>query len=199
MFAVVTAVRVPLTAAVSDAPAWIGLVSEIAKFAVLGAAVLVLLHTDNVSVPELGLSRRQFVPAVFTFGALWAALNVLGIGLAVVVGNQWDISLIWYLPEVVTREFGSLPTPWLTFVLLNFLVIGLVEEAAFRGYFQSKMIALLGDDTGLHVAFGILLTSVVFGALHTPGALVAGAGVEGPSGPQRYPLSPPFCSAFSTN
>lgn len=79
----------------------------------------------------------------------------------------------------MTEQFGSLPAPWLLFVLLNFLVIGLVEEVAFRGYFQSKMIALLGEDTRLQIALGILATSVLFGAPHTPGALVSGAGLGG--------------------
>jgi membrane protease YdiL (CAAX protease family) len=178
-FAVVTAVWVPLTAAVSDAPAWVGLLSEIGKFAVIAGTVLVLLRLDRVAISELGLSRAHLGSAAAAFGAVWLALNVWGVGIATATGNRWDIALIWYLPDIVTEQYGSLPAPWLIFVLLNFLIIGLVEEAAFRGYFQSKMIALLGDDTRLHIALGILVTSVVFGALHTPGALVSGAGLGG--------------------
>jgi membrane protease YdiL (CAAX protease family) len=179
VFAVVTAVWVPLTAAVSDASAWVGLLSEIGKFAVIAGAVWLLLRLDGVGVAELGLSRGHLARAAAAFGAVWLALNVWGVGIATVAGNRWDIALIWYLPDIVTEQYGSLPAPWLIFVLLNFLVIGLVEEAAFRGYFQSKMIALLGDTTRLHVALGILATSVVFGVLHTPGALVSGAGLGG--------------------
>ena len=175
-FAVVTAVWVPLTAAVSDAPAWVGLLAEIGKFALIAGAVWVLLRLDGVGISELGLSRRHLVSAAGAFAAVWLALNILGVGIATAAGNQWDIALIWYLPDVVTEQFGSLPAPWLIFILLNFLIVGLVEEIAFRGYFQSKMIALLGENTRLHVALGILATSVVFGALHTPGALVSGAG-----------------------
>jgi membrane protease YdiL (CAAX protease family) len=178
-FAVVTAVWVPLTAAVSDAPAWIGLLSEIGKFAVIAGAVWVLLRLDGVGISELGLSRGHLGSAAAAFGAVWLALNVWGVGIATATGNRWDIALIWYLPDIVTEQYGSLPAPWLIFVLLNFLIVGLVEEVAFRGYFQSKMIALLGDETRRHVALGILATSLVFGALHTPGALVSGAGPGG--------------------
>lgn len=178
-FALVTAVWVPLTTAVSDGPAVVWLFSEIGKFAVIAGVVWLLLRLDGVSVSELGLSRGHLAPAAAAFGSVWLALNLVGGGIATVAGNQWDLALIWYLPDIVTEQYGSLPAPWLIFILLNFLIVGLVEEAAFRGYFQSKMIALLGDRTRLHVGLGILATSVVFGALHTPGALVSGAGLGG--------------------
>jgi membrane protease YdiL (CAAX protease family) len=178
-FAVVTAVWVPLTAAVADGPAWVGLLTDIGKFAVIAGAVWLLLRLDGVGVAELGLSRGHLVTAAGAFGAVWLALNVFGVGVAAATGNRWAVALIWYLPDVVAEQYGSLPAPWLIFVLFQFLVVGLVEEAAFRGYLQSKMIVLLGDDTRLHVALGVLATSVVFGALHTPGALVSGAGPGG--------------------
>jgi membrane protease YdiL (CAAX protease family) len=41
------------------------------------------------------------------------------------------------------------------------------------------MIALLGDDTRFYVALGIMATSLLFGALHTPGALVSGTRLGG--------------------
>jgi membrane protease YdiL (CAAX protease family) len=135
IFAVVTAVWVPLTAAISDAPAWVGLLAEIGKFTVIAVAVWLLLRLDDVSISELGLSRKHLGPAAGVFVAVWLALNALGIGIATAAGNRWHIALIWHLPEIVTEQFGSLPAPWLLFVLLNFLIIGLVEEVAFRGYF----------------------------------------------------------------
>lgn len=76
-FAVVTAVWVPLTAAVSDAPAWVGLLSEIGKFAVIAGAVWLLLSLDGVGMAELGLSRGHLAGAAGAFGAVWLALNVM--------------------------------------------------------------------------------------------------------------------------
>ena len=186
-FAVVTAIWVPLTVAVRDGPAWIRLLSTVAKFAVIAGVVWALLRVDEARSAELGLGRGQVAPALGAFALLWLALNAWGAAVAVTTGNEWRLSLIWHLPEPVAGQFGTLPAPWLVFVLLNFLVVGIVEEAAFRGYFQSKVIALLGDDTRGHVAFGVLATSVLFGALHTPGALAAGAGLGGVIGNAALP------------
>lgn len=188
-FAVVTAIWVPLTAAVSDHSVWVKLLIEISKFAVIAGFVWILLRIDDVRLAELGLSRRHLVSALMVFSALWVGLNLLGIGLAELTDNQWAVSLIWYLPESAptVRKYAPLPATWLTLLLLNFLVIGLVEEIAFRGYFQSKMIALLGDDSRLHITLGIILTSIVFGALHTPAAVVSGQSLGGILGSATLP------------
>jgi len=46
-----------------------------------------------------------------------------------------------------------------------------------RGYFQAKVITLLGDGTRRRTALGIVTASVLFGALHTPGAALRGASI----------------------
>lgn len=180
-FAVVTAIWVPLNAAVANLSAWAKLATELGKFAVILGCVWILLQIDGVRFSALGLSRRHFFTALAAFSGLWVAMNVLGIGIAVVTGNDWAVSMIWYLPDEhpAIQQYGPLPATWLVFILLNFLVIGLVEEVAFRGYFQSKIIALLGDDTRLHIALGICATTIAFGAMHTPSAIVAGKSLDG--------------------
>jgi hypothetical protein len=113
------------------------------KFAVIAGAVWLLLGLDDVGISELGLSRGHLAPAAGAFGAVWLALKVLGVGIATAAGIRWGMTLICQLFDIVTEQFGSLPAPWLTFVLLQFLIIGLGEEVTFRRYFQSKMTVLL--------------------------------------------------------
>jgi membrane protease YdiL (CAAX protease family) len=188
-FAVVTAIWVPLTAAVADAPAWLDLLTEVGKFAAIAGVVWVLLRVEEVAPSALGLTRRHLASALAAFGALWVLVNLLGVGIAVATGNRWSVELLWYLPEAhpAVQRFDPLPATWLTFLLLNFLVVGLVEEVAFRGYFQSKVIALLGGGSALRVALGIGATSLLFGALHTPAAVVAGRSLDGVLGAALLP------------
>ncbi|MFC6725182.1 CPBP family intramembrane glutamic endopeptidase, partial [Halobium palmae] len=106
------------------------------------------------------------------FAGVWVGVNVVGLGVAAATGNPWGPGL---LRATVDPRWTSLPAPWLTTVLVQFVVVGLVEEFAFRGYFQTKTVALLGDDSRLRVALGVVTASLLFGVLHTPGAIVAGA------------------------
>jgi membrane protease YdiL (CAAX protease family) len=194
-FAAVVAIWVPLTDALAGESALVRFGADVAKFAVVGGLALGLLRYDGVSLPEIGFSRRHLVTGVAAFGLLWVALNVLGGGLAVAFGNEWGLRQIWALPDAPAAEelYAPLPAPWAALVLFNFLVVGVVEEVAFRGYLQSKIVALLGDGSRRDVALGIGATTVVFGALHTPGAIVAGLG---PSGVLAAALLPTITAAF---
>lgn len=188
-FAVVTAIWVPLTTAVADLSAWLQLATEIGKFAVIFVAVWALLRIDEVRFAELGLSRWHLRTALVAFAGLWVGLNALGFGIAVVTGHDWAMRLIWQFPEATpeVQQYAPLPATGFVLILLNLLVIGPVEEIAFRGYFQSKLIALVGDDTRLHIALGIGVASLVFGALHTPAAIVAGNSLGGVVGAALAP------------
>lgn len=162
--------------AVADSSAEIRLSYKIGVFAVLAGITLVTLRREDVRVADLGLSSRHVVPAVVTFGGVWVALNLLGVGLAETTGQRWGIGL---LRETTPVFDAALPAPRLTTLLLFFLVVGVVEEFAFRGYLQSKVVALVGDDTRPRIALGIVISALVFGLGHVPGALVAGAGIRG--------------------
>lgn len=188
-FAVVTAIWVPLTAAVSELSAWVGLATEIGKYAVILGFVGVLLRIDEVRPSELGLSRRHLAAALVAFGCFWVAMNLLGIVVAEITDNQWAVSHMWQLPEEAPayQRYAPLPATWLVLLLLEFIVVGPVEEIAFRGYFQSKMIALLGDNTRLYIALGIGVTSLAFGVMHTPAAIVAGSSLDGILGAALLP------------
>jgi membrane protease YdiL (CAAX protease family) len=180
-FALVTAIWVLLGDLVAEQSAWIGLLTEVGKFAAIGGLIWLILRMEAVEVSALGFSRRHVLPALLAFGAFWLAMNVLGLGLALGFGNEWSISLIWFVPEVSSTaiDYGSLPGGWVLLIVLNFLVVGVIEEVAFRGYLQSKVIALLGAESRVHIGVGILVTTLVFGALHTPAAIVDSQGVSG--------------------
>jgi membrane protease YdiL (CAAX protease family) len=188
-FALVTVIWVPLTAAVSTASAWVQLVTEIGKFAVIIGAVGVLLHLDEVRFFELGLSRWHLRTAVLAFAGLWMAMNAFGFVVAVLTGNDWAVSMIWQFPEAApeVQRYSPLPATSLVVILLNFFVIGLIEEITFRGYFQSKIIDVFGHNTRLRIALGIGVTTIVFGVLHTPAAIVAGNSLGGVVGAALAP------------
>jgi len=188
-FAVVTAIWVPLTAVVSELSAWVRLVTEIGKYAAVLGVVGILLWIDEVQLSKLGLSRRHLSVALVAFGCFWVAMNLLGVVVAAITENQWAVSYVWQLPEAAPayQRYAPLPATWLVLLLLEFLVIGPVEEIAFRGYFQSKMVALLGDNTHLHIGLGIGATSLAFGVMHTPAAIVAGNSLDGVLGAALLP------------
>lgn len=177
-------VFVQLEAAVADASAWVLLATELGEFATLGAITLYVLRVEGVRPVELGLTRRHLVMAVAAFGGLWVALNLLGIGVATITDQRWSLSL---LRANANPKWAPLPASWVTTVLLNFLVVGLVEEFVVRGYFQTRVIAVLGDGTRLRTALGIVAASVLFGALHTPGAALRGASLGGILGSAALP------------
>lgn len=174
--ALVLTALMPVKEAVTDAPAVVRLAFRVGVFALLAGVALVALRRDGVGVTDLGLSVRHLPPAVVTFGGVWAALNLLGVGLAAATGRPWGLDL---LRETTPALGETLPAPRLTTLLFSFLVVGLVEEFAFRGYLQTKVVALLGDDTRPRIALGVLTAGLAFGLAHVPGALVAGASVRG--------------------
>lgn len=125
------------------------------------------LRYEGVTLAEVGLGRPQFVPGVVAFLAFWIGTSVVGVGYLTVtdatraIGYHFAIPWYWLVA-------------WLTLTLVS---NGLVEELIFRGYVQSKCIALASQFERLPAtAAGILLASTSFGVVHVPTALfVAGA------------------------
>lgn len=53
--------------------------------------------------------------------------------------------------------------------ITSYLFTGPVEELAFRGYLQNKVISLTGDrSTWVRTILGIVTTALIFAALHLP-------------------------------
>lgn len=65
---------------------------------------------------------------------------------------------------------------------------GLIEEFFFRGFLQSRLSALLKSTTG-----SIIVSSIIFGLVHSPGLYLRGAGSEGIE--EQLPFS--FFSAYT--
>jgi membrane protease YdiL (CAAX protease family) len=182
-FVALTLVLTPIKSAVVEMSAGVRLLTEVAQFLVLAGIGAAFLRADGVTLDEIGISRRFLAPAVAGFAAVWVVLNALGVVAALATGNEWGVSFLWVTVSSVWEPLGA---PWVTTILLQFLVIGVVEEFVFRGYFQTKMIALLGDDSRLQRALGVLTASVLFGLAHVPGAAIDGASLSGMVGTAAF-------------
>lgn len=136
-------------------------------FVLIALLTLLVLRFEAVRPAALGLSVRHVGAGVAAFAVVWATLNVLGVGIAVVAGNEWGLTVL----AATAAEVG-------VGGLAVFVFAGFVEEFAVRGYLQTRLIARLGDARRDVVA-GILAASAVFALLHVPGALVDGTSPSG--------------------
>lgn len=122
------------------------------------------LRQEGVRFADIGVSTALVVPGVVTVAVFYLLLNAFGIGLAVATAGLGAVGYQWTVPPVTAvAEFGY-----------YLLVAGIVEELAFRGYLQSKVVALLGGDTRTRVAVGVAVASALFAAIHAPRVLVSG-------------------------
>lgn len=174
-FVAILAVFVPLDELTLEVSAGVWYLQEVLLFLLIAGITLALLRRDGVRVSDIGLSGQFLIPAALAFSVIYVGVNVVGVGLAAVFELPWGLDL---LTATVPAPFDSLTASWTVFILIQFF-IGLVEEFSLRGYFQNKVIAFLGGDSHLRIAVGVLTASVVFGALHAPGALLSGAGIAG--------------------
>lgn len=162
-------------AATLSYPPWVGPLAGLAKFGLLAALALALLRVEGVRPTDLGLSRSLLKPAVVTVAGVWLALNVLAAGLASATGNPWGLGVLVDLPV----RWAGIPAPRVTSLVFGFLAVALVEEFVFRGYLQTKVVSMLGDGSRFRVGLGVVTAGLVFGAMHAPGAIVAGASPRG--------------------
>lgn len=124
-----------------------------------------VLRYEGVSTGDIGLGTGLVGPAIVSVGLYFLTLNAIGVGLALASGHpdtlgyQWTVSL----PEAVV-------------VFLWLLVFAaIVEEFVFRGYIQTKCIAVLGGDQWTRIGIGITIAGVLFAASHIPRILSSGA------------------------
>lgn len=154
---------------VSELPVGATIAIEQTHFAVLALLTAFVLRREGVRLSSIGLSMGHLRSALIVFAAIWGVLNLLGIGIAEATGQEWGLELLW----------ETQPEPIVIAALLQFFVVGLVEEFAIRGYLQSKLIALYGDETRLDVALGILSAALFFGLAHVPQGVLGGASPRG--------------------
>jgi len=132
---------------------WLMFLQEVLLFASVFLPACLLAQVELRAISDYGLPFRQFVGARFWQGCLMGLVEIsLLIGCITLLGGY---------------TFGSMALPgagsvveWFVFWLVFFMVVGLYEEFAFRGYLQFT----LTDAIGFWPAAVIL--SLGFGALH---------------------------------
>ena len=124
----------------------------------------VILQVEAVQMRQLGLVPSLVAPALGAIAVFSIGINLGGIGLALAADRTHTIGYVWQLP----------PRELLVWALFMLLVAGIVEEVVFRGYLQTKAIAVLGDSTAVGIGGGILLASLAFAGFHLPRVITSG-------------------------
>ena len=144
----------------------------LAAFGPLAVLAWVVLRWEGVRPAAVGVERRHLLPGVALVAGIWLGAHLLTVVSRVVAGAGVDVAL--GIPPAVA------PADWYTSLVAQLVVVGVVEEFAFRGYFQNKFVALFGggEDRRRAVA-GILTATALFALWHVPQRVVVqGASVE---------------------
>lgn len=128
--------------------------------------VLLVLRFEDVRLRDLGLGRRQLVPALVSVAGFLIAVNVVVAGLIFLDGGQLSINPfeLYQSPPLDYSVAALVATG-----VAQYVFVGPVEEIAFRGYLQNKLTDLLGHHPArVRTAVAVVGTAVVFAALHVP-------------------------------
>jgi membrane protease YdiL (CAAX protease family) len=124
-----------------------------------------IMQNEGVSIADIGLGATLVGPALVAVSGYYLSLNVVGAGLAIASGNPESVGYHWTVSPLAAA-----------FVFLYMLVFAaIVEEVVYRGYIQTKCIALLGGDGWSRIGLGIVFAGVLFSASHVPRVLTSGA------------------------
>ena len=122
------------------------------------------LKRERVSFETLGISTPLVVPGVVAVVGFYVALNFVAATLALTTVGLGALGYQWTVPPL---QAG------VTFVYM-LVVAGIVEEVVFRGYLQSKLVALLGDGSRVRIGLAVLGASALFMLSHVPRVLFSG-------------------------
>jgi hypothetical protein len=138
--------------------------------------LLIPVPVGDVSLDDLvtqGLGRQFVIACLFlVVVAVVLRWGDLGFGPP---RPGWSVILIWLhlvgvsLMVAIAASVGFPPTSVVLFVLANTLMVGFSEEVMFRGFLLSAMRGVMG------VWPAVLLSSVIFGAVHAANGFVTGA------------------------
>lgn len=117
-----------------------------------------VLRREGVAPAALGMSVSLVVPGIIAVVLFYVALNLVGFGLGLVTVGPSVIGYQWSVP----------PTAALAEFVYVLVAAGIVEEVAFRGYLQSKLVALIGDRSRRRIGLGIITASLLFVVSHAP-------------------------------
>ena len=122
------------------------------------------LKREGVRFETLGISTRLVVPGLVAVVGFYVALNLVAATLALTTVGTGALGYQWTVPPL---QAGIM------FVYL-LIVAGVVEEVVFRGYLQSKLVAILGDDSRVRIGLAVLGASALFMLSHAPRVLFSG-------------------------
>jgi len=134
----------------------------------LGALAVGALVVEGVSPRSLLAPPRSLLLAVAGVVGFWATYNLIAGGFALVgtTGFELEGSRVAAHPGMYLAALGS-----------SLLFTAIPEELMFRGYLQSKFVALVGDRTRQRITIGVVTAAALFALFHLPRwVLVSGHG-----------------------
>jgi membrane protease YdiL (CAAX protease family) len=153
----------------ADGSRVVDLLGQIPMLILLGGVALLALRAEGVRLRDIGVSRENARRAVLPVAGVVIVVNVVALGLALLAGN--DLSLGRYAQYV--RVLDASTALVVVVAINNYLFTGPVEELAFRGYLQNKVIELFGGrETRLRPVLAITTTAVLFVSMHLPDPLL---------------------------
>jgi uncharacterized protein len=126
--------------------------SELLRFAGVFAAAWVMSRLERRSLGEYGLPLRGAIGKRFWQGAAF--------GLTEISAALGTLGALGCYHFGLVQIHGAVFLKWLAFWLVFFLVVGLFEEFAFRGYAQFAL------TQGIGFWPASIATSLIFGAVH---------------------------------
>lgn len=148
--------------------------SGVVQFGIVAA----VYRYDGVKFSQIRLSKRLVRPAIIAVVGVIIVINVVVFTMGVLADNQITFGVYEFYQS---EPFDFSMTTIALGATTAYLFTGPIEELAFRGYLQNKLITLLNfDSIRARTASSIVLTAVIFSALHIPvRVLVDGAQLTG--------------------
>ncbi|AKC87947.1 CPBP family intramembrane glutamic endopeptidase [Pseudoxanthomonas suwonensis] len=135
-----------------------------------GLQLLVIFGPGRQRPGDVGWRRRALGPALLATVGLWAAMQLASVAAAWSSGTTLQPAAAW------STGLGVALGP----LLAQLLGTALMEETVFRGYLWPQLARRLADGgAGRHAPWiGLVASQLLFGLLHVPLQLQAGAGSE---------------------
>ena len=127
----------------------------------LAGAVFVLVRKERMPVtkPPAGFKPLRFTLKMFLWAVAWTAVQY-----SLIMPIQNHLLHDTRNVDSFASVHGNFPN-LLLFLLLSWAMAAVIEEIAFRGFFQNRIISLFsGRKFGMIIA--VILTSALFGAMH---------------------------------
>ncbi|OYR51728.1 hypothetical protein DJ74_03390 [Halorubrum sp. Ea8] len=136
--------------------------SGLVQFGIVAA----VYRYDGVTLNEIGLSRRLLRPAAIAVVGVIVVINAVVVGMGLLAGNEISFGVYAFYQS---DPFNFSATVIAAGAFTTYAFTGPVEELAFRGYLQNKLISLFEfSSLRVRTAISIVVTGVIFSALHIP-------------------------------